>query len=398
MSDILSQGGDRDPRPWRRWVVVIAVLALATVLIAGHVPRHPHHGTRLRSAPASHSPVTVVPYGAGPSGPGGVSGLAMSRTRSLRLPVTGPQPAWLWPATGHEQPIGGLPRYQPGYQFTRVPGGWAVQANPGGHARCGNCAGPRVPVYFLADGAPSASRVGEADEAAPGVSAQALWLSSFPPGSGTSITAGTAQQVSITGAAAGFPLRLPAGYVVYQATDRGLLLAPTAQLGTSAYLLWNPAGSRASRSFDRVMAATAHQVAWATGCDPRCRVQVLDLATGQHTAIALPAGNSAVNGAFSPDGKFLALQVSYGSRSGDGALAMELDVAPAASSRPALVPGIQVSSDALVSFGWPAHGDDLVTELSFLARVQVASWHPGARRLAVAVLNLGPRFGSLILH
>ena len=105
-----------------------------------------------------------------------------------------------------------------------------------------------------------------------------------------------------------------------------------------------------------------------------------------------------MNGAFSPDGKFLALQVSYGSRSDDGALAMELDVAPAASSRPAVVPGIQVSSDALVSFGWPAHGDDLVTELSFLARVQVASWHPGARRLAVAVLNLGPQSGSLILR
>jgi hypothetical protein len=398
VSDILSQGGDRGPRPWRRWVAAIAVLALATVLIVEHFPRHPHDGTRLRSAPASHSPVTGVPYGVGPSGPGGVSGLAMSRTRGLRLPVTGPQPAWLWPATGHEQPIGGLPRHQPGYQFTRVLGGWAVQANPGGHVRCGTCAGPRVPVYFLADAAPSASRVGDADEVAAGASAQALWLTSFPPGSDMSTTAGTAQQVSITGGPAGSPLRLPAGYVVDQATDRGLLLAPMAQLGTSAYRLWNPAGSRASRSFGRVMAATAHQVAWATRCDPRCRVQVLDLATGQHTAITLPAGNSAVNGAFSPDGKFLALQVSYGSRSDDGALAMELDVAPAASSRPAVVPGIQVSSDALVSFGWPAHGDDLVTELSFLARVQVASWHPGARHLAVAVLNLGPRFGSLILH
>jgi hypothetical protein len=63
-----------------------------------------------------------------------------------------------------------------------------------------------------------------------------------------------------------------------------------------------------------------------------------------------------------------------------------------------VVPGIQVSSDALVSFGWPARGDDLVTELSFLTKVQVASWHPGARQLAVAVVNPGRRFGSLILR
>ncbi len=33
MSDILSQGGDREPGLWRRRAVVIAVLALAAVLV-----------------------------------------------------------------------------------------------------------------------------------------------------------------------------------------------------------------------------------------------------------------------------------------------------------------------------------------------------------------------------
>jgi hypothetical protein len=139
-------------------------------------------------------------------------------------------------------------------------------------------------------------------------------------------------------------------------------------------------------------------------------VRVLDLATGRQTAIPLPGASSAVNGAFSPDGRFLALQVSFTNRGDDGALAMQLDVAPiasgraaasgrpVASSRPVPVPGMNVSSDALVSFGWPARGDDLVAELSFISKVQVASWYPGARQLSVAVINSGPESGSLILR
>ena len=59
---------------------------------------------------------------------------------------------------------------------------------------------------------------------------------------------------------------------------------------------------------------------------------------------------------------------------------------------------MNVSSDALVSFGWPARGDDLVAELSFITKVQVASWYPGARQLAVAVISAGPESGSLILR
>jgi len=62
------------------------------------------------------------------------------------------------------------------------------------------------------------------------------------------------------------------------------------------------------------------------------------------------------------------------------------------------VPGINVSSDALVSFGWPARGDDLVAQLSFISKVQVASWYPGARRLTVAVINSGSQSGALILR
>jgi hypothetical protein len=48
-----------------------------------------------------------------------------------------------------------------------------------------------------------------------------------------------------------------------------------------------------------------------------------------------------------------------------------------------------------VGFGWPTSGDSLVAEFIFPAKVQLASWHPGATRLAVAVL--GAEQASLVV-
>jgi hypothetical protein len=121
------------------------------------------------------------------------------------------------------------------------------------------------------------------------------------------------------------------------------------------------------------------------------------LATGRHTVIALPAGSSAASGVFSPDGRFLALQVSFGNTGDGGDLAMQLEVAPMTSGRLAVVPGTFVSSDALVGFGWPAGGDSLVAEFSFTTKMQLASWHPGASRPAVTVIPPGRSQASLIL-
>jgi hypothetical protein len=393
VSDILSQRGGRGPRSWPRWVAVLAVLVLATVLIVEHLGHHPP----AKAAPRAVA-VTVVPVPEPAAGSGGVSGLAMPRDASLRLPVTGQQPAWLWPATGRTEPIGGLPRDGSGYQFTRVAGGWAVRANSAARLRCGSCAGPRLPVYFLADNALSVTPAGTAEEVAPSAATGALWLTSYPPGADTSTTAGTAQEISVASERAGARLRLPPGYVIYEGTDQGLLLAPAAPSGTATYTLWSPAAPQAlSRTFTGVLAASASQIAWAPRCAPVCRVQVLNLATGQHTVIALPGANSAVNAAFSPDGKFLTLQVSSTNVGDDGALAMQLDVVSMASGQLAATPAIRVSSDALVGFGWPAGSDDLVAELNFMTKLQITSWHPDAKRLAVAELSPGPETSSLIV-
>jgi hypothetical protein len=175
--------------------------------------------------------------------------------------------------------------------------------------------------------------------------------------------------------------------MIYQATDRGLLLAPTAQRpGTPVYQLWNPADARAVRTFDAVIAASPAEIAWTPPCAATCRVRLLNLATGRQAAVTLPAGSSVAGGAFSPSGGFLGLQVTSGA---DGALAMRLEVASVTSGRLTAVPGTLVSSDALVGFGWPAGDDDLVAEFIFATKAQLASWHPGATRLAVAVIRPG---------
>ncbi len=294
-------------------------------------------------------------------------------------------------------PIGGLPPDRSGYQFIPAAGGWAIQAGADTEADCDSCAGSRRAVYFLADGARSVSRVGLADAVAPS-GAGALWLTSYPPGADPRTAAGTAQEVSIAGAPLGPQLMLPAGYMIEQATDRGLLLAPVApRPGVIAYQLWNPAAPRASRIFDAVIAASTTQIAWTPPCAARCRVQVMNLATGRLITVQLPAGKSAASAAFSPDGRFLAVEASFSTEADDGGEAVQLELVPVASGRLMAVPGTWLSSDALISFGWPASSDSLVAELGFTTKVQLISWRPGAARLAIAVLGPAHSSASLVI-
>jgi hypothetical protein len=124
---------------------------------------------------------------------------------------------------------------------------------------------------------------------------------------------------------------------------------------------------------------------------------VLNLTTGRQVNVDLPAGRSVANAAFSPDGSFLVLQVSFSDNSDGGELAMELELVSMASGRLTVVPGTWVSSDALVSFGWPASGDSLVAELTFTTKAQLASWRPGASRPAIAALRPQQRAASLVI-
>jgi hypothetical protein len=403
--DELSQGGDRNPGPWPRRLAVLALLAVVVVL--GVVHFRPH-GSPPRSHPVagrvSQAPVPGPGEGPGPPGvgvggqgadhsepgiPDGITGPTLRWTAALRLPLTGEQPAWFSPGTGGVDPIDGLPADKAGYQFARLAAGWTIQADSAAPPSCAGCAGLPQPVYFLGDHAQSVGPIGVASQSAAAATPDAVWLTSFRPGADLSTASATGQEVSVGGRAIGGPVRLPAGQVIDQATDRGLLLAPaTAGPAATAVRLWDPATGRFGRAFTGVIAASPREVAWTSPCAPTCRIHLQNLATGAAHVISLRAGSSVASGAFSQDGGFLAVQVSFSS-GGDSAPAVELEVASAATGRLTVVPGTWASSDALVSFGWPSAADRLVAELRFTTKVQVASWRPGAGKIAVAVVAAG---------
>ena len=399
MPDILSQGGSRESGPWPRRVAAAAVLALVAVTIMHYLPRSRHGTARPVRAAVTATPLPLAVSGdvGVAAEPNGITGQTLSWPGGLRLPATGERPVWFWPTTGQVAPIGGLPLQRSGYQFIRATGGWAVKAGPAAQVGCGSCAGPPRAVYFLADHAQAVTQVGLADAVAPGA-AGTLWLTSYPPDAEPRTAAGMAREVSITGRPLGPQLRLPAGYLIEQGTDRGLLLAPVAQdSGTMPDTLWDPAPPQPSRAFAGVIAASATQIAWAPPCVARCRVQVLNLATGRQVSVELPEASSVASAAFSPDGSFLAVQVSFSDDADDGELAVRLELVSMASGRLTAVPQTWVSSDALVGFGWPGSSDSLVAELSFTTKVQLASWRPGASRLSIAVLTPQHSPASLVI-
>ena len=76
---------------------------------------------------------------------------------------------------------------------------------------------------------------------------------------------------------------------------------------------------------------------------------------------------------------------------------MQLELVSLVSGRLTIVPHTWVSSDALVGFGWPAGSDSLVAEFSFTTKVQLASWRPGASRVAIALLTPQHSPASLVI-
>lgn len=326
-----------------------------------------------------------------PARPALMTGQSLPRSASIRLLLGGqrPAPAWLQVPSGRTEPIRGLPGKASSYQLLPVAGGWTAQPFPLGNASCGSCAPRPLPVYYIADGSLTASRVGTASATAPAAAPGALWLVSYLPGADMSTAAGTAQQVSITGAPLGPRLRLPPGYVIDQGTRSGLLLVQEqAPSGLFRYELWDPGSRRVTRSFTHVIAASPVKIAWAPACAAACQVHVLDLAGGRTLDIPLPGGTTG-EGAFSPDGRLLALLLMTGTTPAGHPVSSQLMVATLATRQLTTVPGATLGSGIGVTFGWQPDGRRLIVDVSAstLGRPawQIATWQPGDAQLSLAL-------------
>jgi hypothetical protein len=138
-----------------------------------------------------------------------------------------------------------------------------VQASFAGVTGCGDCTVPSLPIWFLADGACSATRVGRANQVSPAATAGAVWLTSYPADrrSGHCGTDGAGGQPGGRAAEA-------AGQAPDRVRDlsgnrpRPVARAGPPAAGTPAYELWNPADPQASRTFDGVIAASPAEIAW----------------------------------------------------------------------------------------------------------------------------------------
>jgi hypothetical protein len=373
--------------------VVLVALALA---VRGIVHRSAAHSSGVKSSvQAGTTPGSglVTPFGVTadrslkPKEPTSFTGVVASPDRG-RLLLTGPRPGWFWAATGTFQPIAGLPRWQAGYWFTRVTGGWAVQRYNPPQASCLICDAPPA-VYFVPYRQAHATAVGEAYDATAGVTRGTLWLTAYLPDANLGTASGTAQEVTVGGHALGPPLTLPAGYVIDRAVRGGFLLTPYSQRpGLVRDELWSPVKQRVVREFTSVVAASPDQIAW-TQCVGRCSLRILRLSSGATVTIPLAMGASAESATFNSDGSLLAVQVTTAVQPDGFAAATRLEAINTGSGHVTALPGTTISSLIAVSFGWQPGSDRL---LAAVARpfgvVQVASWQPGGAQLSVQAMRL----------
>ena len=393
MEDIISHG--RPSRGgWRRRVVPAVVVVAITALV---VVEHVGHGGAARPGKGVAAGKARSARRHPPAGPAVIVGQDQPWAATVRMPRTGIQPAWFSLENGNVEPIGGLPRYGLGYVFSRIQGGWVLQPKLAGPAACGDCSeptssaqagcgscpGPPAAVYYLGNHARAVTTIGVATMVAPAARGLA-WLTTFPADSGVGTSAGIAREYDSTGRAHGPAVSLPLGYKIVQGTREGLLL--TAVAGgprPGAERLWDPVRQRVIRTFRRVIAATANEVAFASRCAASCSLHVVNLVTGRRTTLRLGHGDP-VAGEFSPDGRYLALEVR-GTRGSEPNTRVE--VATVASGHVIAVPRTGVGGSAFASFGWPGSGDFLATKLTLGARVQITYWSAATATTAVASIS-----------
>jgi hypothetical protein len=314
-----------------------------------------------------------------------MTGLPMPAGTNFQVLVSaGNGAGWYSTATRRAEKVTGLPSSSAGYQFWPVYGGWVAASNYSVSYPCGSpqiCAGRPKQFYFIADGSPTATRIG-AGYAGDGVVASsrpdAVWLATYPSATAKITGSASAQLVSTTGRPLGPRYRLPANYLLGTGVGSYLLLVNNFQ--QNHFILWDPRTGRVLRHFANVIATGPGQIAWSPGCQS-CRVQIMNVPAGTTVTPPIPGRNpAALAAAFSDDGRLLAVQ-SPG---------RDIAVFDTASRTLTAIPGTASSNGKWQNFGWQASSHRLVIAAgSYLqpGPAQLAYWQPGATHLRIATIH-----------
>jgi hypothetical protein len=370
---ILAQGQRiRRRRRAARAGAVAAVAVLAVAVPAGITvhDRLGAPGPRPAAHPHPH-PAKQLPWK--------MTGLPMPAGTNFQLLVrAGDEAAWYSTATRQTEHIGGLPRLQGGYQFSRVYGGWIAWSNNTPSSPCPAyvCAGRPQKFYFIADGSPTATRIGAGYAVVASSRPGAVWLWTYPRASAKFTGSATVQLISTTGRPLGPRYHVPADWLPIAGV--GSYLQLNNNLNNNLTILWDPRTGRVLRHFDNGLATGPEQIAWSPGCQG-CRVQILNVSTG--TTVTIPGRNPATfNVAFSDDGRLLAVQQ----------LGQEIEVYNTATRTLTAIPGTALNGADWQNFGWQAGSHRLVIAAgpnNLRGPAQLAYWQPGDAVLRVATVR-----------
>ena len=364
----------RRAAPGGRWG--LPTVGLAVLLLFGYVGTHryPVEDPRAAAAPTPQEtfgdglPRVTGTRGAGPAG--------------LRLLVSGAVPQVLDAHTGRSGPVPGLRlgRYEAA-RLQLVPGGLVATIGTA------TTVGPRSVLLATAGGRPV--QLGTDVRVTPARRGGELYVSSYGPGGTSVLVTARSGQVRAYWAQPGL-------VTPQQDTAAGLLVARSDSAGTSGadLALVDPSTGELRRALaaGRIAiavgpAAVAHIPA---DCGRDCPLTVTRLADGSSRDYRTPDAGAPSRGAFSPDGRWLALgvpgQYLNGRLTIRPGFAAVLDLAGGGTVR---VPGVETPAERTADLSWWGP-DRLVLGVWWDDRGEVALWSVRRPAEPLQVLEVEP--------
>jgi hypothetical protein len=354
----------------RRWSVL--VLGLVAVVLFGYVATH-------RDPVSRPGPPAAAPSGAAPALPR-LTGSKVPGPAELRLLVSGRYPQIVDTSVGRESPVPGL-RLAPGERA-------AMQAVPAGLVAA--ITGPgtsRIRTLLLTVTGEPPIPLGVDVTVVPAWTGTDLYVATRNSGS---------TSVAVTAADGRVRRKWTAGGTLtpLQDTAAGLVAEQVGDLQSAQLRLLDPAtgAERRRLATGRIQVAVgpdsvAHVSA---SCVRDCPVTLTRLADGVSRDYPMPAGTALpARGAFSPDGRWLALGVPGQYRNGRlvvvPGFAEVLDLDAGTVTR---VPGVETGAERSADLSW--FGPVLVLGVWSQQRGQVGAWTPDRPAGGLRILPAAP--------